>query len=386
MDEQIHVSLKPELINIFGFQINNSLFTMIIVMVILVILMLSALARPKLVPGRWQALWEYICESMLSLVENNMGRTKLARRMFPLIATLFIFILFANWFSLLPGVGSVGYQQVEVVPAKSTNEEKGFTAGDYSLITQENKVYSDPGRATAAGKVFGPESAVRILQVQGNSVQVQAVPLKVYESDASTFDKGTSTIKPLTGEQAITGWVPAAALEHAKLGKLLTPIIRPPNADLNMTLAMALIAVVTANVLAIISHGFVGWLKEFFPKPYAMDILLTPIEIIGQFARIASLTFRLFGNIFAGEVLLAVILNIGAPALIIFLALELFFGFIQALVFASLTLVYITLAVVGLDDESHGDHGEAHDHEAGDKLEQYPHELAPKEREAVGSL
>ena len=123
-----------------------------------------------------------------------------------------------------------------------------------------------------------------------------------------------------------------------------------------MTLAMALIAVITANVVAIMAHGVLGWLKEFFPKPYVMIPLLTPIEIVGQFSRIISLTFRLFGNVFAGEVLLAIILKLAAPILVIFIGLELFFGFIQALVFMSLSLAYIALGL--------GSEGAEHGHEA----------------------
>lgn len=336
--EELNVSLKPEQIHIFGFNINNSLLTMILVMVILAILMISALARPKLVPGRWQAFWEFAVESVLNQVENNLGRNKTSRRLFPLIATFFIFILFANWFSLLPGVGSIGFYEREI--AADTANTAAVTAGPdkYALVSTTTEV---------GGKEIAVGEPVQVQSISGSTATVVAVEEKT--GDGKQF-------LPVTGAHAFSGQVPTSALAPAHTIKKLIPILRAPNADLNMTLAMALIAVITANVVAIMAHGVGGWLKEFFPKPYVMAPLLTPIEIVGQFSRIISLTFRLFGNVFAGEVLLAIILKLAAPILIIFIGLELFFGFIQALVFMSLSLAYIALGL--------GSEGEEHGHEA----------------------
>jgi F-type H+-transporting ATPase subunit a len=335
--EHLNVSLTPEPINFFGLEINNSLLTMILVMVVLAILMISALGRPKLVPGRWQSFWEFIVEAILNQVENNLGRNKTSRRLFPLIATFFIFILFANWFSLLPGIGSIGYTEYEVAEVSGkTLAPNGFgvTATEAEL-RQGASATSQP-----VGKIESLTS-VKVLAVQGDWAQVVEVPHVLKENN----------FQPLAGTPS--GWVPISAVTSGEIGKILIPFLRAPNADLNMTLAMALIAVITANVFAIMAHGFGGWLKEFFPKPYVMTPLLTPIEIVGQFSRIISLTFRLFGNIFAGEVLLAIILKLAAPALVIFLSLELFFGFIQALIFMSLSLAYIALGV-GSGTEEHG--------------------------------
>lgn len=337
--EELNVSLKPEQIHLFGFGINNSLLTMIIFMVVLAILMISALGRPKLIPGRWQSFWEFIVESVLNQVENNLGRNKTSRRLFPLIATFFIFILFANWFSLLPGIGTVGFYEREIV----SDTAAPLNTAKYGLITIDTQVRATPN-ASAAGKAIASHEAVQIKSVQGNWLEVVAVAEKAHEGHE---------FAPLTGDHANQGFVEASAVGPAKTIKKLIPIFRAPNADLNMTLAMALIAVITANVVTIMAHGFKGWLKEFIPKPYIMAPLLTPIEIVGQLSRVISLTFRLFGNVFAGEVLLAIILKLAAPILIIFLSLELFFGFIQALVFMSLSLAYIALGL-GSGDEGHG--------------------------------
>ncbi len=389
MESGIHVSLTPENINLFGLSISNSFFTMIVVMVLLVILMLSALARPKLVPGRWQAFWELLVESMLNTVENSMGRTRTARMLFPLVATLFIFILFANWFSILPGIGTIGYPEVEV--SSAGDKVTVSSATRYALLVSDTSTYQGANTSSPIpNKGLKSGEAVRIERVENGFAEIELISEKVFTNDAKAWDKAKEEIKPEEG--GVRGFVPVGALQAGKLQSLIVPLFRPPNADLNMTLAMALIAVITANVVAISLHGLGGWIKEFFPKPYVLDILLTPIEIVGQFARVASLTFRLFGNIFAGEALLAVILTIAAPALVIFLAIEMFFGFIQALVFASLTTAYLTLAAIGLgEDEGHGHSGEDHadeqgHHEAGDMLTKYPSESTAKEREAVGTM
>lgn len=354
--DRLHISLTPEPINIFGFSINNSLLTMIIVMVLLAILVLSALSRPKLVPGRWQAFWEFIIEAILNQVENNLGRNKTSRRLFPLIATFFIFILFANWFSLLPGIGSIGYTEYEVAEASGTT----VAQTGYGEVTSVTPVYQAASTTSPQVATLQNPQAVKAINVQGDWAQVTAI---------ENTTKGNS-FEPLTGSAAATGYVKVGALAPAQVGKILTPFLRAPNADLNMTLAMALIAVITANVVAILAHGIGGWVKEFFPKPYVMDPLLTPIEIVGQLARIISLTFRLFGNVFGGEVLLTIILKLAAPILVIFLSLELFFGFIQALVFMSLSLAYIGLGLgsegvehgheADLDELSHGELEEVH--------------------------
>ncbi len=276
MDEfKLAVSLKAEPIICVGgsktgpvscsdntvFIITNSTISTVVFFLIVFLLLWAGARGAKLIPGRWQSVVEMLLTFVYDLVESSAGR-RVTRVIFPLICTYFICILFSNWFSLLPGVGSIGF---------------------------------------------------------------------VYELQ-----------------------------EEGKTVKELVPLFRAPNADLNNTFAMATLAIIIVQAAAIISHGVKGWLMEFVPTRSGMDILLTPIEVIGQFSRILSLAFRLFGNVFAGEVLLAVILKIGAPVFIIFLGLELFVGFIQALVFALLTLVFLSLVTEG----GHAEHDEEHHGEA----------------------
>lgn len=151
----------------------------------------------------------------------------------------------------------------------------------------------------------------------------------------------------------------AAAEEHEE--KVLVPFLRAPNADINMTLAMALIAIVAVQVAGIRAHGVFGRIKHMADPPF-----LFPIEVIGEFSRVISLAARLFGNVFAGEVLLGVMYAFGEslkvaliPFLfpVIFLFLEVLFSTIQAIVFTLLTLIYISLAAAS----SHG-HEEDDEH------------------------
>jgi F-type H+-transporting ATPase subunit a len=139
----------------------------------------------------------------------------------------------------------------------------------------------------------------------------------------------------------------------------VAPIIRPASADLNFTLALALIAFVLFVSWGIRANGVRGYLREtFIANPPYMTPLMTPIHIVSELSRIISLSMRLFGNVFAGEILLAVMLALTfavVPAL--FLGLEMIFGAVQALVFALLTLTYITLATAGHGGGHADEHG-----------------------------
>ena len=111
------------------------------------------------------------------------------------------------------------------------------------------------------------------------------------------------------------------------------------------------------QITGVVSHGAGGYLKELFTP-----VWLGPVHVIGELARIISLSCRLFGNIFGGEVLVTVIYSLTKVFIpVIFLGLELLFGFIQALIFSLLTMSYIILAVAGHgSDEEHEERGAAH--------------------------
>lgn len=156
---------------------------------------------------------------------------------------------------------------------------------------------------------------------------------------------------------------------------ILIPLLRGGTADINTTIALGLISVIGANIFGVVMLGVWKLINKYInldvllsiPKKISADpmILVTaPIhflvgifEIIGEFAKIASLSFRLFGNVFAGEVLLmsmAALVPFIIP--IPFLFLEVFVGFIQAIIFSLLTIVYFTIASI-----DHGEHTEEHE-------------------------
>ncbi|MEX1158798.1 MAG: F0F1 ATP synthase subunit A [Thermomicrobiales bacterium] len=292
---EIHVSVKPEtLFSVGPLNVTNSSLTMVIVMAVLVIVG-AIIARRASVdnPGKLQSAFEIIVEFLQNLVYGTAGR-RAGRRIFPLVAALFFFIIFSNYAGLLPGVGTIGKWEEH---AEETTEEARVA------VTS-----------------------------QGND----ALVVQAQEEEA----------------------------EHSE--KVLVPFFRSPSADLNMTLAMALITFTIVQFAGISAHGVVGRIKHM-----ADPWWIFPIELVSELARIISLSFRLFGNIFAGEVLVAVMVAMSRAMLLkfyifpllalptVFLFLEVLFGFIQALVFALLTLIYISLAAAG-----HDDHDEAHAHAA----------------------
>ena len=281
---EIHISIAPEvLFNVGPVPVTNSMFTMFIVMGLILITGAAIARSAKLVPGRWQSIFEVTAQFILDLVEST-GGTSFGRRIFPLVGSIFIFIALANYTGILPGVGTIGFYRPE--PAAQA--------------------------ATAASE------GAQVTETAGHA-----------------------------GE------------EHL----VLTPLFRAPNADINMTLGMALVTFTTVQILAVRAHGVGGRIKHM-----ADPVFIFPIEVVSELGRIVSLSARLFGNILAGEVLLTVMYAMAnalkiaiVPLLfpVVFIFLELLFGTIQALVFALLTAIYIVMAAAGGHDE-HADHAPGH--------------------------
>lgn len=158
-------------------------------------------------------------------------------------------------------------------------------------------------------------------------------------------------------------------------GEELIPLLRPATSDINFTLALALGAVVTTHLFGLMTLGFADHVSKFVNVrgvwrsirhgPIAILTALVElgiglIEIVGELAKVLSLCLRLFGNIFAGEVLISVIIGLFAYAVPLpFMALEILVGAVQATVFAMLTLAYLT---VSTDAHEHAE--EEHELEA----------------------
>jgi len=307
----VHVEIAAEtLFNIGPIPVTNSMLTMFLVMGFLLLVGWLIAKNAKEVPGHYQGVFEVIAEFLLGLVEPTAGK-KLGRQIFPLVGALFIFILFANYSGLLPGVGTVGIEREEEVAQATDNSDE------------------------PSGESVTPAAESRERSYQ----------IRVF--DIAATDSAASQTRALAQAEPET--------EHEKV---LVPFLRAPNADLNMTLAMALITFTTVQVLGIRAHGVGGRIKHMANPPF-----LFPIELVSELSRIISLSARLFGNVFAGEVLLGVMYAMASAIKIaiiplafpvVFLFLEVLFGAVQALVFALLTLIYIALAA----EESHEEHEE----------------------------
>ncbi|HYP61507.1 MAG TPA: F0F1 ATP synthase subunit A [Thermomicrobiales bacterium] len=300
---EIHVEIAAEtLFHVGPIPVTNSMLTMFLVMGGLLLAGWLIARNLQEVPGRAQALVELIVGFILGIVEGTAGRS-FARKLIPLVGSIFIFILFANYSGLLPGVGTIG-------------------------------VWREPEQKTTSE---APTDATH--EEGANLYQVASV----------------DPVSPPT----------TAVAAEEKHDKVLVPFLRAPNADINMTLAMALVTFVTVQIVGIRSHGLGGRIRHMANPPF-----LFPIELIGEFSRIISLSARLFGNVFAGEVLMAVmiamanavkiaIIPLAVP--VVFLFLEVLFGSIQALVFALLTAIYVVLAAGGHEEEDHdAGHADAH--------------------------
>ena len=245
----IKPSFTPEIIaNIGSFPITNSfLVTIFISIVIIIVALIITKVLKSGKPGNFQNLIEIVFEGLLDLIDSVTGDREQTRKFFPLVATIFIFVILINWIEVVPGLGTVGVEQIH----------------------------------------------------------------------------------------------------HGE--KILAPFVRSAAADLNVTLVIALTAVLTAQFMGISALGLKGYVGKFlvspFKKPYFVGTFVGVLEIISEFAKIISFSFRLFGNIFAGEVLLTVMLML-VPLFVPlpFLFLEIFVGFVQALVFAMLTLVFMKMA------------------------------------------
>lgn len=316
MDVEVEIAAET-LFNVGPIPVTNSMLTMFIVMGLIIGVGWLIARRAQLIPGRGQSLLEMIVEFLMGLVEASAGK-RLGRQIFPLVGGIFIFVLVANYSGLLPGVGTVGVW----------HEKPGVTK------TSQD---ADANPQTS-GEDNSQESSIRVFDVA-------AVGMPASTGAARQQAEGGT----------------AAEVETERV---LVPYLRAPNADLNMTLAMALVTFTTVQILGIRAHGVGGRIKHMANPPF-----LFPIEVVSEVSRIVSLSARLFGNVFAGEVLLGVMYAMGAaikiaivPFLfpVVFLFLELLFGAVQALVFGLLTLIYIALAAEGgHDDHAHEERGVA---------------------------
>lgn len=241
-EEAIHISLSAEQIGtFFGIPVTNTMLMSFVVFALLATLAFFVRKNLSLIPGRLQTLIETLFVGILDYMTETLEDKKLARQLFPLILTIFLFIFTANIIEFTPGIGSVGW--------------------------------THPG-----------------------------------------------------GE--------------------FTPLLRSMNTDLNTTLALTIIAFVVIEVVGVATLGFLRYGKKFVNLSSVLGFLVGIIELFSEVARLISYSFRLFGNIFAGEVMILVIQHFVPMVLPVpIMAFEVFVGFMQAAIFSLLTLFFVKMAV-----------------------------------------
>lgn len=311
-----HISIAAEtVINVLGFPVSNSLIATVIVSVLLIVFALSISGNLKKRPGKAQLIAELIIGGLHSFFGQMGGRH--GEKFFPLVTTIFLFVVASNWFGLLPGVGSIGvYHTEEPEHEEAVVEETTQSAGE----------------ATPAAGIVTDDHAPTPTISQHGEEEVTA--------PATTESVDEEEHEEAAGEEG-----------H----RALVPILRGPTADLNNTIALGIVAFFAIQYFGFSVLGL-GHMKRYIDISNPIKFFVGILEAVLDFSKIISFAFRLFGNIFAGEVLLGVMAFL-MPVLVPvpFFMIEVFVGLIQGLVFAMLTSVFISLAV------SHG-HSEEHAH------------------------
>jgi F-type H+-transporting ATPase subunit a len=294
----MEIFIKAEQLGSIGtFPITNTIVASTIVVLFLCLVAFIIWKTKYDLKSKFYNFVEMLLEGFMSVIESIVGRGIVAKQIFGVIVTFFLFIILNNWFGIFPGMGSIGFWEKHAEPA-------GIEA-THTTTTVENKA----GELVSETK---PEAVVANEKTSSNAAEV--APEKEAEP---TF----------------------------------IPLLRSANSDLNMTLAIALMSVFFIQAIAIKNLGVKTYLGKFFNFSNPIFFFIGILELISEVIKIFSFSFRLFGNIFAGDVLLIVIFSlVPYVAPLPFMAIEMFAGFIQALVFAMLTMVFVKSAV------SHGEH------------------------------
>lgn len=303
----IHISLSAEPVFAIGdFVITNSMFTSLIVSFLLITFafIVNRSLKNTDKPSGIQNFAEWIVESLYNLVYSVTGNLKKTSLFFPLVSTFFLFILLNNWLGLLPGVGTI------VVPSLQASEEHV----EEKIVNSEIEITE---KQTIETKVDDHGNVIAVTEEQ-----------------------------PVVEHLEVSEDNQAAEPEHAET----VPLFRPGTADLNTTLALGIISVIAVQMFGFNALQF-GYFKKFFNFSSPIMFYVGILELISEFAKVISFAFRLFGNVFAGEVLLVVLTSLTkVVGPIPFYGLEVFVGFIQALVFSMLSLVLFNMATMSHDE------------------------------------
>jgi len=380
------------------------------------------------VPGRGQGAMEVLVDGLWGLTKSMAPNTPPVRNiLFPLMATIFIFLLAANWGKLLPGVESVGFIHCgyegftgfprDEVALQNTaggyqlrveSPLDGGVATTYETYTQCNSFKNSEYAAYAVTELdpFLDKQQVHVVE-EGDTLAsiAEAWNTEVEEIVAGGLPEGEKYAKyqsyrdvdftavgiialnqgiqdeeghsgaevdaeaPLVAGQELVVrerlvGVPATTVDNQLYA--VTPFVRGAATDLNLTIGLSIISFIAIQAFGIGTLGL-NYFQKFInvhalgtlsKNPLgAIDFIAGLFEIVSEIGKLVSLSFRLFGAIFAGGLLYAVFLFLfGAVIPVVILGLEIIVGGAQAAVFSVLTLIFCAQAMVShVHDDDHGD-------------------------------
>lgn len=309
---------EPTGLNILGFPITNTIAATLIADLVLILLAVGAYRfsrSGKLVPSGVYNFFEMLVQFLWTTVEGAAGH-KWGKRIFPLTATIFLLIFVANMIKLVPGFESIGYMK---------------------------EVHEGTGYAPVA--LFGNWYTID---------KGQPVPVEAHAEEAAPAEGEHADMEAAEAHEG-----PSTELCHACE---VVPFLRGSATDLNFPLALAVITVVMTQVYGAWALGG-SYFQKYFPVgelvnggPFGIiNFAVGLLEIILELGKILSFSFRLFGNIFAGALLLSILGALTAVAIPAGLYIfEVFFGIIQAYVFFLLATMFTSSATVS--HHGGGDH------------------------------
>ena len=293
----------------FSYGLTNTFASALLAFTAIILFALAMKPRSRSadeVPTGFYNFFEMAFEGAYGYVERSAG--KWTKAFFPFFMTFIFWILFANWFGLVPGFDSIGiWEDVRHFEAEKA-EKAALQAG------------------------ASEEEAHHIFEEVEHAVE---------EANNHAIKVGPFLMNPRPDE---SGEIPPGAYWS------IVPFFRPAATDLNFTLAIAIISVIMTQYYGMRAQGLSYW-KKFFvwdgdkisKSPLAvMDTGVGLLEFVSEVFKIVSFAFRLLGNIFAGMVLLFVIASLLPVANLAFYFLEFGVGALQAIVFALLTLTFMS--------------------------------------------
>ncbi len=299
----------------------------------------------KDVPTGLQNFLEVIVGFFINLGESAAGGRH-GRRFLPLVLSIFLVVVINNWIGVLPGVGTIGWVETSehFVHERDEAIEEAERDGGEADFKDPDLVVFNGGGGNFKWIWFGQTSK-------------EAVPLASLEADhdGHGVELHDRDLLDEDFDEGLLADIDSHDLDLAEDVGILVPYLRGANTDVNNTLAIALVAMLTVQIWGFRSLGFRGYGGKFINlKQGPIYFFVGILEIIGELARTISFTFRLFGNMFAGEVLLvAMAFLFPLIGIIPFIGLELFVGVIQGFIFAMLTLVFGVMASLGHAEEEH---------------------------------